>query len=85
MLSFPQIISFGQKYTHHVVDVHDVRSLQQFLRNKTSTLLLKSHTCNFTMEPFGLNIEGHPSYIGTYGWGKKFAFISRVESIVASQ
>lgn len=31
MLPFPQIISLEQKYTHHVVDVHDVRSLQQFL------------------------------------------------------
>ena len=31
MLPFPQKISLEQKYTHHVVDVHDVRSLQQFL------------------------------------------------------
>ena len=31
MLPFPQKISFEQKYTHHVVDVHDVRSLKQFL------------------------------------------------------
>ena len=30
MLPFPQIISLEQKYTHHVLDVHDVRSLQQF-------------------------------------------------------
>ena len=28
ILPFPQIISLGQKYTHHVVDVHYVRSLQ---------------------------------------------------------
>ena len=33
MLTFPQKISLEQKYTHHVVDVHDVRSLQQLLRN----------------------------------------------------
>jgi len=31
MLPFPQIISLEQKYTHHVLDVHNVRSLQQFL------------------------------------------------------
>ena len=31
MLPFPQIISLQQKYTHHVLDLHDVRSLQQFL------------------------------------------------------
>ena len=31
MLPFPPQISLEQKYTHHVVDVHDVRSLQQFL------------------------------------------------------
>ena len=31
MLPFPQIISLVQKFTHHVVDVHNVRSLQQFL------------------------------------------------------
>ena len=34
MMSFPQINSLEQKYTHHVVDVHDVRSLQQFLRRE---------------------------------------------------
>ena len=32
MLPFPQIILLVQKYTHHVLDVHDVRSLQQFLQ-----------------------------------------------------
>ena len=31
MLPFPEIISLEQKYTHHVLDVHEVRSLQQFL------------------------------------------------------
>ena len=31
MVPLPQIISLEQKYTHHVVDVHDVKSLQQFL------------------------------------------------------
>ena len=31
MLPFPQIISLEQKYTHHVLDVHGVKSLQQFL------------------------------------------------------
>ena len=31
MLPFPQIISLQQKYTYHVLDVHDVKSLQQFL------------------------------------------------------
>ena len=32
MLPFPRLISLEQKYTHHVIDVHDVRSLQQFLQ-----------------------------------------------------
>ena len=38
MLPFPRIISLVQKYTHHVVDVHDVRSLQQFLRTLSSQI-----------------------------------------------
>ena len=33
MLPFPQIISLQQKYIHHVLDVHDVKPLQQFLPN----------------------------------------------------
>ena len=32
MLPFPKIISLEHKYTHYVLDVHDVRSLQQFLQ-----------------------------------------------------
>ena len=36
MLPCPQIFSLEQKYTHHVVDVHDVRSLQQFLHSERS-------------------------------------------------
>ena len=39
MLPFPQQISMEQKYTHHVVDVYDVRSLQQFLPFYTSRTL----------------------------------------------
>ena len=39
MLTFPQKISLEQKYTHHVVDVHDVRSLQQFLPLEIITLI----------------------------------------------
>ena len=31
MLPFPQIILLEQKYTHHVLKVHDVKFLQQFL------------------------------------------------------
>ena len=41
MLPFPQIISLEQKYTHHVVDVHDVRSLQQFLHDPLEETFLK--------------------------------------------
>ena len=39
MLPIPQIILLEQNYTHHVLDVHHVRSLQQFLPFYTSRTL----------------------------------------------
>ena len=39
MLPFPQLILLEQNYTHHVLDVYDVRSLQQFLPFYTSRTL----------------------------------------------
>ena len=41
MLLFPQIISLQQKYTHHVLDIHDVGSLYQFLHNGRSKVIFK--------------------------------------------
>ena len=32
MLPFTQIITLQQKHPHHVLDVHDAKSLQQFLQ-----------------------------------------------------
>ena len=39
MLPFPQLILLEQNYTHHVLDVHDVRSLKQFHPFYTSRTL----------------------------------------------
>ena len=43
MLPFPKKISLEQKYTHHVVDVHDVRSLQQLLQDVFFPIVAKSY------------------------------------------
>ena len=36
LLPFPQIILLQQKYTHHALDVHDEKTLQQFLQDPDS-------------------------------------------------
>ena len=61
MLPFPQIISLKQKYTHHVLDLHDVNSLQQFLQSKTSTsdasILFQHYRWLGTSDQWQMNVK----------------------------
>ena len=41
VLLFPQIISLEQKYTHYVLDILDVRSIQHFLLDIRESIKVK--------------------------------------------